>query len=59
MTALTFGMVRNMSIKEIVEIIKDQLREGAIDELAYVKTLTLKQFNQLARQYAKEYIEGK
>jgi hypothetical protein len=48
-----------MSIKEIVKIMKDQLREGAIDDLAYVKTLTLKQFNQLAKQYAKEYMEGK
>jgi hypothetical protein len=48
-----------MTIKEIVEIIKDQLIEGAIDDLAYVKKLTLKQFNQLAKQYAKEYMEGK
>lgn len=48
-----------MRIKKIIEMMKDQLRDGAIDDLAYVKTLTLKQFNQLAIQYAKEYMEDK
>lgn len=59
MMELIFGMVRKMTFNKIVSTMKDQLKEGAIDDLTYVKTLNTKQFNELARQYAKEYIEEK
>lgn len=52
-------MVRKMTFNKIVSTMKDQLKEGAIDDLTYVKTLNPKQFNELAKQYAKEYMEEK
>lgn len=48
-----------MTFNKIISIMKDQLKEGAIDDLTYVKTLNPKQFNQLAKQYALEYTKGK
>jgi hypothetical protein len=46
-----------MTLKQVIKIMEDQLKDNAIDDINHVKTLSPKQFNALAKQYAKQYIK--
>jgi hypothetical protein len=44
--------------KTLIKIMLNQLKDGAIDDLSYTKTLNKKELKLLAIQYAKDFIKG-